>query len=125
LWHAPRVTEQQDQPGVLVTVATVWPDVDETPVLAVNQFLTQLAGGTPDRAPNEVILTCGHFTPPVILGTPEQQKAAVEKVIEARVRTVARFSVPRPVLSDLIRILNIAAESYDAAQESEAGDRDA
>lgn len=82
----------------------VWGDVDSLPVLAANQFIIQVAQETVQGSPT-VLLTLGYVAPPVLLGTPEQQREAAAAVEQLTIRPVARFTVPAERMLELSQLV--------------------
>lgn len=94
----------------------IWPDVDSQPVLRANQFLAQLGPG-PDGNPEECILTIGYAAPPVLLGSPEEQRATVMALGAIESKALARVSMSRARVGQLIDILQQQAQIMDGTQE--------
>jgi hypothetical protein len=94
----------------------VWGDVDSLPVLAVNQFVIQVAQEN-EQGPPSVLLTLGHVAPPIVLGTPEQQREGVAAVEQLTVRPVARFSIPADRMMELARLLQNLPEQWAGGAE--------
>jgi hypothetical protein len=90
-----------------IQVPIVWVGVEDTPVYASNQMLIQFS------AANEFILTFGHLTPPVTLGTPEQQREQAEMISFVPVRPVARVGFNRQRLQELITVLQDNLRNHD------------
>ena len=78
-----------------------WVDEDNLHTLAANQFV--LTTGTPW---DEVILSVGQVSPPVLIGTPEEQLTQVKELDFLPVRMLARFSIPTSVAEGLRDLLN-------------------
>ena len=78
-----------------------WVDEDNLHTLAANQFV--LTTGTPW---DEVILAVGQVSPPVLIGTHEEQLTQVEELDFLPVRMLARFSIPISVAKGLRDLLN-------------------
>lgn len=106
-------------------VRVYWGDVEHLPVIAANQFMLQQAlltpadpgaGAASSGDPDEVILTVGHLAPPLLQGTPDEQRAAVTQVSQVTVRPVARFSVRRAKLAELRDVLAKILDDTDHAQ---------
>lgn len=93
-------------------ISLIWPDVEDLPVLRANQFLGQVAPG-PTGAPEEFIFTIGYVSPPVFLGSPEEQAATMKALGAVSVRALARVSMSRVRLAELIQVLQQSADQYD------------
>jgi hypothetical protein len=85
------------------TLPVVWTGVENTPVLAANQFIGQAADG-------EIFLAFGLFTPPPIVGPPDQQEAQVRRLDRVPVQCLARLSMNRRRLEELIEVLQRTLE---------------
>lgn len=86
-----------------VEIAVVWPDVEELPVYRANQFIAQV--GTGPDGPEDLFLTIGLATPPVILGTEEEQRVAVAAIGAVSVKGLARISMSRARAAELAMLL--------------------
>jgi hypothetical protein len=105
-----------------IPISLIWPDVDEQSVYRANQFLGQLSPGPgPDGAPEEFVLTIGYVSPPVMLGSAEEQAATMNALGAVSVRTLARVSMSRGRLQELIGILQQSASNYDVGSGGQPG----
>lgn len=94
-------------------VPIVWVGADELPVIAVNQFVVQVDKG-------EIFLLAGTLTPPIILGkSPDDMRRQVESLDFVTVRPAARFAIARHRLTELINVLQLAAEMYDRREQED------
>lgn len=91
-------------------VPVLWDGVEDVPLVLVNQVLGQVG------QQGEVILTFGQLTPPLLLGTPEQQAEQANEIPFVSVKSVARLALTKEGLDDLIRVLRITQENYERAQ---------
>lgn len=91
-----------------------WIGSEELPVTLVNQFLGQV--GTQD----EVILIFGQITPPILLGTPEQQQEQAKEIPFVPVKPVARLGLTKAGLDQLVEVLQQTQSNYDQAQRQKA-----
>lgn len=64
----------------------------------------------------EFIITFGQFSPPVVLGTPEEQFEQLKSKQYLPVKTVARVAMSPQRLADLIKALQTNYENWKAAQ---------
>lgn len=101
---------EEIQPGVF-QLRTVWVESDE-PIRFANMFLSQVERDT-------VILAFGQMVPPPLVGDDEAKKALLDSISFVPVRTMARFSMGRARLVELIDVLNQTLENFD--QQAEAG----
>jgi hypothetical protein len=97
-----------EEPG-RIDIPIIWVGVEDTEILFANQFLGQWNQ-------QEVVLTFGQLTPPVLLGTPEQRAQQVERLGYIPVKTVARFGLTRERLEELIGVLQTTARNFDARE---------
>jgi hypothetical protein len=90
-----------------VEIPIIWVGVEDAQILFANQFLGQVEE-------QEVVLTFGQITPPVLLGPPERRRQQVERLGYIPVKTVARFGMTRARLEELIGVLQETARNFDA-----------
>ena len=102
-------------PGGPVTVQLTWVGTEEVPVVFVNQMMGQLD----DRA--DIILSFGQMTPPALIGTPEQMAAQAHRLAYVPVKPVARFSMSRSRVVDLINVLNQVLQNQSATRQALLG----
>src|SRR5438552_969384 len=100
-----------ETPGRSVTVPVTWVGTEEIPVVFVNQMLGQVD----DRG--DVILSFGQATPPALIGTPEEQAAQVQRLAYVPVKPIARFTMSRSRVVDLISVLNQLLQLQSGARE--------
>lgn len=94
-----------------------WSDAESSPASHINQVLAQVGPPSSNGVPDGLYLAMGSVAPPIILGDDTQR---VERIAELagsilKVAVHARVHVSREVLGDTIRVLQQAAEQYDAA----------
>jgi hypothetical protein len=109
----------EDQPE-RVEIRAVWVGVEDLPIVFVNQSIGQVD----DRG--DIILTFGQATPPIILGTPEQQRQQLQDVPFIQVRPVSRLTLSRPRAEEVVRMLQQTLENQQrmvAALQAQEGDR--
>ncbi len=90
----------------------VWVAPEEQPVLTGNQFLVQFEKDL-------FFVSVGQLTPPAILGTPEERYAQAKGLSFVPVKTVARFSLTRRNVEELIGVLKEMATNFDQATQRE------
>jgi hypothetical protein len=90
-----------------IEIPIVWVGVEDAQVLFANQFLGQVEQ-------EEIVLTFGQITPPVLLGSPEQRIQQAGRLGFVPVKTVARFGMTRARLEELIGVLQTTARNFDA-----------
>lgn len=64
----------------------------------------------------EFIITFGQFSPPVVLGTPEEQMEQVKSKPYLPVKTVARVAMSPQRVGDLIKALQENLDRWKASQ---------
>lgn len=106
----------EEQP---LTLSVIWPGVDELPVLRANMSLIQIGTDNAGHA-EDILLTIGHLSPPVLLGTAEEQEMSARALGAVSARPLIRVSLSRERLQELINGLVQAADTHDKATK-EAG----
>jgi len=101
-----------------IQLPVVWVGVEEEPVEMVNQFLGQVV------APDEIVVTVGHFSPPVVLGSAEQQAEQLRNTPFVQVRPVSRFGLTPSRLRELVTILQTTLAQTDRLADLERGKRE-
>jgi len=99
-------------------VAPEWVDIDQAPIIAVNQMIAQVNQG-------EVFLTFGQTAPPVIFGTDDQKERQLAEFREAGVvpvRTVARLFMTPEKLQEVIAALNSTLATHRLQSDAEGGE---
>ena len=84
---------------------------EDAPLLYANQFVLQRNG-------SEFFLLIGQVTPPVVIGTPEEQEAQLDQVSFVPVKVVARVALNRERLGQLVSL----PEQQKAVYDAEVGD---
>jgi hypothetical protein len=87
-------------------IPVLWVGLDELPVMMANQLISQVGG-------DEITLAFGMITPPVLLGSPEEQHAQAGRIGYIPVRPVARLGFTRQRLGEFIKVLSDTADNYD------------
>jgi hypothetical protein len=99
----------------MVQAQLSWENLDQVPVFAANQFIAQLEVSDPQQGPPALVLTAGYLAPPLLPGTPEEQRNAAAALKRLTVRPIARFSIPAARAAELAQIIQ------DLFQRLEAG----
>jgi hypothetical protein len=106
--------------GSQVNVSVVWPGIEETPVCHVNQMLAQVALAQPVDPEgirvDEILLSFGYITPPVTLGTPEEQAAMAQALSAVVVRSITRLSMTKHAFLTVLDVLNGIATQIENAE---------
>lgn len=89
------------------SVPLVWVGLEDLPVFASNQLIAQ------HTQQGEFYLSFGLVQLPVILGTPEQREAQMNEIQFVQIKPVARVSMNRKRLEELIEALKASLEGYD------------
>lgn len=103
-----------DQPPSGVSLTLIWDGVDDLPVMAANAFVLQLAPNA-DGRPESLIFSVGHAAPPLVLGSPQEQAEVLLSMSSLQVSPLARFSVSRSRLDELVKLFQTSAQNFDAA----------
>jgi hypothetical protein len=91
-------------------------DLFRLPVLAANQFAVQLSTEEGEPTPS-VILTIGHVSPPMFLGTPEEQEAAAAGVENVDVLPLARFKLSAAKAAEFAGLLQTLMQQIEASRQ--------
>lgn len=91
--------EYMAEPAKLPSKPLVYVGLDEVPILYSNNMVIQL------NPPGEFILTFAQISPPMLLGTVEEQREQAERLEAVYARVVARLSMNRFRVEQLIRLL--------------------
>jgi hypothetical protein len=98
----------------------VWQRLDETPVRTANQFIVQI-GGPGMAGPEEFVVSIGYAAPPVLVGTPEQQREFADAIGHTLpALPIARFTLTRSTAEYLATALRKSIERFDEIVEIEA-----
>ncbi len=100
-------------------VPLVWVGLEQQPVLMANQFLSQFV------VSDEIVVSVGQVTPPVVLGSPEQQAEQLKNVPFVQVRPVVRFGMTKARLREVIKMLETTLAQADRLGDLERGKREA
>ena len=88
-----------------------WIGMEELPIIFANQFL----GVIDDRA--EAIISFGQANPPVAIGTPEEMRKQLERLAYIPVKPVARISLSRERMLQLIDVLSQTVKNQEALRK--------
>jgi hypothetical protein len=93
-------------------LSIAWTGVEAVPIQMANQFLVQVdASG---ERPDQLVIAVGQVMPPPVLGTPEEMEAALERLSEVSIQTLARFSVTPTRLAQLVELLRKAQLIFES-----------
>jgi hypothetical protein len=109
-----------------ITVRLNWSAAEHIQAQHVNQAIAQLGPPLSNGLPDGIYITFGSVPPPVMLDDdPEARADAIAKLKAegAQVNVSAQFHVTRQMVDDVIRVLTITADRYDAAAQEAASRR--
>lgn len=92
-----------------IALPLAWVEGEE-PVIFANQFLFQQID------PGEFVLNIGQALPPPLIGPPEEQRRQASQIPFVPVRTLARLSLTRKRVEELINVLQGVLTRADEAQ---------
>jgi hypothetical protein len=95
-----------------VSIPIVFVGGDEMPVLYTNQFVIQLDG-------QSLILTAGQLTPPILIGSNDEQREQAKQLSYVPVRVVARLAITRDQAAVLSKLLDQQITLYDKRQKEQ------
>jgi hypothetical protein len=100
-----------------VSVRLDWSAAEACPAQHVNQVLVQLGPPSASGVPDGIYVAVGSISPPVIPADPEARAARVAELTASvvKVAVYGRVTMSRDVLDELIRLLKVTADQYDAA----------
>ena len=100
-----------------VSVRLDWSAAEACPAQHVNQVLVQLGPPSASGVPDGIYVAVGSISPPVIPADPEARAARVAELTASvvKVAVYGRVSMSRDVVNDLMRLLTLTADQYDAA----------
>jgi hypothetical protein len=90
-----------------IELRTLWIGIDELDVTLANQFATQVDHN------GEIFLTIGQISPPLLIGTPEQQRDQARNLGYVPIRPLGRYTMTRQQLDELRTLLDAAAANHD------------
>jgi hypothetical protein len=97
--------ERVEQPQG-ISVPIVYTSTDDAPILLANQFVLQINQ-------DEFILLIGQLQPPLLVGTPEEQREAASKLSHVSVKTILRVAMTRTRVEELAALLTQQLTTYD------------
>lgn len=99
-----------------IEMSLQWPEDLPDPA-PVNQYAIQLLPGA-DGAPEEMLVTLGHVTGPILLGTAQDQAEQMSRAGTLTIRASGRITLSRARAEQLAKALLQATEAWDAALSS-------
>ena len=92
-----------EEEGVEVALPLVWLDPDSVEILFVNQLIVQ-------RQRGEFVLTFGQQTPPVLMGTKEEQIEQAKQIPFIPIRVAVRLGTTVERVGEFVRVLQSLLE---------------
>jgi hypothetical protein len=102
-----------EETPTVIALPLVWVDVEEAETRAANQLIVQHHEG-------EFILTFGHLTPPLLMGTPEENAAQAKTIPYVAVKVVAKMSSTPAKVGEFIEAMQKVLTGYNEQQKREA-----
>lgn len=93
-------------------VQLTWVGTEDVPIM----FISHTIGQVDDRG--DAILSFGQVTPPALLGTPDEVAEQVKRLAFVPVTPVARFSMSRPRLIELMQMIDQLLKNQEAARQA-------
>ena len=89
-----------------ISIPLVWIGAEDTSIVLANSFVIQ-------HEQDEFVLIVGQYTPPILLGSPEERLEQAKKVAYVPVKVVSRIGFTRQRLVELVDVLKTHLEKYD------------
>jgi hypothetical protein len=93
-------------PGGAAALPLTWTEFDEVPILFANHFLVQ-------HHPEEFVLTLGQVSEPPLEGSSAEVSEQAGRLTHVPVTALAKVSMSRLRLTELIALLQAALEEHD------------
>jgi hypothetical protein len=106
---------QTSEPPDEVELPIVWIDVEEQPLPFANQFASQFQG-------NEMFLTFGRITPPIIIGPDDVRRQQIEALQFVQVIPVARVAMTVDRMRQLVDVLQRNIAMYEEWRQTKEGE---
>lgn len=95
-----------EEPVDSMEVPVLWLGVEDLPVLSANQFIGQVDGDVAH-------VVIGVVTPPMLLGSPKEQRQAAERLGYVPIHPITRLALTRRRLEEFRDVLNATIENHD------------
>jgi hypothetical protein len=94
-----------------------WSQASSATALHANQVMAQVGNPGSDGMPDGIFVTFGSASPPALFDDDPRHEEVLRRLIEAGVpvNVLGQFHVSRQMLRDLIAVLQVTADKYDAA----------
>jgi hypothetical protein len=103
------VAKQQQDESVGVPLA--WVGLDDAEIVFANQILVQMG---PPNNEAEFIVTFGQLHPPVLLGTPAENRARLESTPYVPVKVLAKLAIPAPRLREFADAIEKVLATFES-----------
>jgi hypothetical protein len=104
-------------------VPIMWLGLDESPVRPMNQVIAQFDPSSPSPS-GEFVVTLGYVVPPIITGTDDEMRRAVDAIEYVPSQTIVRLTMNRERMLNLANALTENVERWDAFKAEEAATDD-
>jgi len=94
-------------------VRASWVGLDDEPVLAANQFISQYNEGM-------FFVSIGQLTPPALLGTEKEQRRQLEELGYVPIRTLGRYALSPSAMAALVRVLQANLKRHEGAEGADS-----
>lgn len=94
-----------------------WSQTASATAQHANQVLAQVGNPGSDGLPDGIFVTLGSAPPPPLMPDDPHLEEMLRQMIETgvRVNVLGQFHISRQLLGDLIGVLQVTADKYDAA----------
>jgi hypothetical protein len=106
---------ENSEPIERLEMRVAWVGVEDMPIVFANQLIGQLD----DRG--EAIITFGQASPPILIGSPEEQKQQAAAIPFVQVRPVLRLGVSHSRLREFVGVLSQTLENQTRLFEQQEG----
>lgn len=93
-----------------VAIPVLWEGLDSAEIKFVNQMIAQLG---PPGHEGEFLLTLGQLHPPVLMGSPDENKDKLESLPFVSVGVVAKVAIPVERVRQLRDLLTNMLDTYE------------
>lgn len=105
----------EQTPELKIALPVTWPGLEDLPLIYANQFVVSHGAG-------EIFVYIGSITPPLILGTPEEQFNQLQAITEVPAKPVARLALSLDRLRELVNLLQDHLKLIEQATSSQGED---
>lgn len=94
-----------ETPAGSIALPLVWIDIEDADTRSVNQLIVQ-------HHEDEFILTFGHLTPPLLIGTPEETAEQAKAIPYVPVKVVAQLAATPAKVEAFVAAMQTVLDSY-------------